>query len=537
MKRKNFFVFPVVVVALAMLLSGCGKKSKSGLNLDYLPVQMSKGDSWSIIDKNGEEVVKEEYPADSKLSTIRDGVYWVYSNEKYQLYSLDNPKKPVTDEEFATATGFHAGVAVVGNPNQQIRIVNAEGKTVATLGKDIKRCYEFTEDGYAIIRNTNDKEGIIDTKGNIVVAPAYADVQRPNEGLFLAKKDDDSKKVLILDMKGQKQGEIDTDKYYLLNEQFNESKIAVRAAGDTDAHTIILDKTGQKLFDIKKSKEEFRAAGYWDGHMVFSSGEEIGVVDDKGEVIIRPKYRTVMNNANGTFTVRKDDKWGVVDTKDETIIDFDYDDTFVMMGDNYLFKDGSSWSLVNKEGKELTSFSNFGIHEDSYAEYVDVSGLTTGVYNFISKGEQAYTPAQLAKEQSLSLDSYHYQRYIENNTDVDGKASVELTTWYENNVAEEQTHQEEVNDGWFTTTRTVSDGWNWSTEIPTRVYAKVTLSDNSIKLDDFYKGLVAKFAEGRTKVSDGVFTKNIKAGGSTVECRTTVEKNYSNIEITLDFIR
>ena len=192
---------------------------------------------------------------------------------------------------------------------------------------------------------------------------------------------------------------------------------------------------------------------------------------------------------------------------------------------------------MNKEGKELTSFSNFGIHEDSYAEYVDVSGLITGVYNFISKGEQAYTPAQLAKEQSLSLDSYHYQRYIENNTDVDGKASVELTTWYENNVAEEQTHQEEVNDGWFTTTRTVSDGWNWSTEIPTRVYAKVTLSDNSIKLDDFCKGLVAKFAEGRTKVSDGVFTKNIKADGSTVECRTTVEKNYSNIEITLDFIR
>lgn len=528
----------VGMLALVLLLAGCGKKSNSELNIDYLAVQMSKGDSWSIIDKDGKEVVKEEYPADSKLSTIYEGVYWVYSNEKYQLYSLDNPKKPVIDEEFATATAFHAGVAVVGNPNQQIRIINTEGKTVATLGKNIKRCYGFTEDGYAIIHNTSDKKGIIDTKGNIVIAPAYAEIENPSEGLFLAKKDDDSKKVLILDIKGQKHGEIDTEKYYILNSRVSEGKIPVRDAVDPEAHTVILDKTGQKLFDIKKAKEGFRAAAYADGYMLFSNGEEVGVVDDKGEVVIRPKYKTVINNANGTFTVKKDDKWGVVDTKDETIIDFDYDSSFFfMMGGNYILKEGSSWSLVNKEGKEITSFAEFSIYDDSYAEYVDVSGLTTGVYNFISKGEQAYTPAQLAKEQSLSLDSYHYQRYIENKVDVDGKASVELTTWYENNVAEEKTHQEEVNDGWFTTTRTVSDGWNWSTEIPTRVCAKVALSDNSIKLDDFYKGLLVKFAEGRTKVSDGVFTKNIKAGGSTVECRTTLEKNYSNIEVTLDFIR
>ena len=535
MKRQLYFT--VSSLLLVALLSGCGKKSNSELNLDYLAVQMSKGGSWSIIDMDGKEVVKEEYSADSKLSTIYDGVYWVYSNEKYQLYNLDNPKQPITDEEFATATGFHAGVAVVGNPNQQIRIVNTKGKTVATLGKDIKRCYAFTEDGYAIIRNTGDKEGIIDTKGNVVIAPAYASIENPREDLFLAKKEGDSKKVFILDMKGQKQGEIDTEKYYILNSRVGEGKIAVRDAGDSDAHTVILDKTGQKLFDIKKAKERFRAAGYYDGYAVFSNGEEIGVVDDKGEVLIRPKYKTVLNNANGTFTAKKDDKWGVVDAKDETIIDFDYDDAFLMMGDNYILKDGSSWSMVNKEGKEVTSFADFSIYDDSYAEYVDVSGLTTGVYNFIIKGEQAYTPAQLAREQSLSLDSYHYQRYIENNIEVDGKANVEFTTWYENNVAEEQTHQEEVNDGWFTSTRTVSDGWKWSTENPTRVYAKVTLSDNSIKLEDFYKGLVAKFAEGRTKVSDGVFTKNIKAGGSTVECRTTVEKNYSNIEVTLDFIR
>jgi hypothetical protein len=206
------------------------------------------------------------------------------------------------------------------------------------------------------------------------------------------------------------------------------------------------------------------------------------------------------------------------------------------MGDNYIFKDGSSWSLVDKNGKEITSFANSDAHADNYVEYVDVSGITASVYNHISKYEAAYTPAQLAKEQSLSLDNYHYQRYIESTFDVDGKAEVELTSWYSDNVAEEQTHQEEVNDGWFTSTRTVSDGWNWSTSIPYIVKGSVKLMDDNINLKDFYKALLAKVAEGRTKVSDNVFTKNIQAGGSTVECRITLEQNYNNIGVSIEFV-
>lgn len=532
--KKHLFTFTVAAFALTMLFSGCGKKTSIG-TFDYLPVQMSKGESWSIIDKDGNVVVKEEYPADSKLSLIYEGAYWVYSNEKYQLYNLDNPKKPVTDEEFASATIFRAGVAVVGNPNQQIRIIDTNGKTIATLSKDIKRCEQFTDEGYAVIHNTNNKEGLIDTKGNIVIAPTYFDLYSPNEGLLIARKEAGDNKALILNVKGEKQGEINLEKYYMLNETISEGKLLVRKADDNDASTVVLNTKGEKLFELKKAKEGYSSSIYLDGYVIFSNGEAIGVADDKGEVVIRPKYRALMNLSNGTFAALKEEKWGIINIDDETIIDFDYGKYAGMMGDNYLMEDGSSWSLIGKDGKEVASFDAIDAHSDSYVEYVDVSSITNGVYNYVSSYESGFTPAQVAKQLSLSIDDCHYQSTIYTEYDADGKAKVELKLWYNSNIAEEQTHEEDVNDGWFTTKRTVSDGWKWSTEIPSSVVATVTLSDVSINLKDFYRGLLAKFAEGRTKVSDNVFTKNIKVGGSTVECRTKVEQNYNSVEIDISF--
>lgn len=519
----------------AILLTGCGKKNKLPFDFDYLAVQMSKGDSWSIIDKNGKEVVKEEYPADARLSRVYEGTYWVYFNEKYQLYNIDNPKKPIVDNEFATATDFHSGVAVVGNPNQQIRIINTDGKIVATLGKDIRLCYAFNDEGYAAIINTDNKHGLIDTKGNIVITPTYACLYTPSDGLVIALKEDGDTKALILDMKGKKKGEINRDKYYLLYNGFREGKIAVRNAGDTDAHTVILDDTGKKLFDIKKAKDGFRSAAYWGGYMPFSNGEAIGVVDDKGEIIIRPKYKEIRNLANGYFFVRKDEKWGVVNADDETVVDFDYKDGVGAMGDNFLMLDVNSYLLIDKNGKEITSFAEASFHANEYAEYVDVTGLTNAAYNHISHYEQGFTPQQLAKELSLSMDDYHYKSYIGSKFSADGKMSIELSSRYESYVVEEQTHQEEFSDGWFTQTRTVSDGWNWSTETPNRISGTITLEDSSINLKDFYKALLEKMTEGRSKVSDNVFTKNIKVNGSTVECRTTLEQNYSTIGIEIVF--
>ena len=253
------------LLASAIMLGSCEKKSDKETNLDYLAVQLSKGESWSIIDKDGKVVVEEEYPQDAVLSIVYDGVYWVKQDGHYQLFSLDDPKKPVSEEEYARATVFGAGVAVVSNPNEQIRFVDTKGKVVTVLDKNIKRCYPFSDEGYAVIVDINNKKGLVDPKGNIKIKPAYDELFRPTDGILMGKRNADDKAWAILNPKGEKLGEISTEKYELSNYRFSEGKIVVKNADDPDGHYIVLDETGKKIFDIKKAKDFSWDAIYKDG--------------------------------------------------------------------------------------------------------------------------------------------------------------------------------------------------------------------------------------------------------------------------------
>ncbi len=161
-----------ILMAAVVILSGCKESNKSD-GLDYLAVRFDTSDSWSIIDKDGRVVVLEEYPSDTHLSSIVDGVYWVYSNGKYQLYNLDNPKIPVNDREYTCATPFKNGVAVVSNPDEPIQIIAKDGNTVATLSEDIVECNYFNSDGLARIKDSQGKDGVINDKGQVIISPKY----------------------------------------------------------------------------------------------------------------------------------------------------------------------------------------------------------------------------------------------------------------------------------------------------------------------------------------------------------------------------
>lgn len=538
---RNMQVLASVIVSVLVFCS-CDKK-KSEYDFDYLAVQMSQGDSWSIIDKDGKEIVKEEYPADSKVSPIFHDVYWVKSDGKYQLFNVKDPKKPVIDEDFTSVTLFRSGVAAVSNPNQQIRIIDTEGKTVATLGKDVKTCSYISDEGYATFSNQDHKWGVIDSRGNVIIKPEYASIISVSDRIALVQRDNSDKTYLILNMKGEKQGEINMDKYELMNSGFHEGKIVVKNTGDDDGPYIILDKTGKKLFDIKKSKAKSWADIYYGEYIVFENGDfKAGVANDKGEVLIRSKYDQLFNRGDGLFYAKKGDKWGVIDVEDNTIIDFDYDDISPRMklGDNFLMRDGNTFSLINKEGKEIVSFDSFGWEEDYQVEYIDMEVLCNSVVNMIEELEKALPISQSVQImfKDLDIDRAHYSSGLNYTYTFDDKVSLELHLKYDNNLAEEKFHTEKEDDGWFTTEKTVSDGWYWSNAIPEEVTGTISVVEEAgISISDFYKILMAKMADGRKKQSDYKFTKTIQTIGRTLRCNTYLKMNNGeNIELQILFL-
>lgn len=539
MKRNNSLWRPACCLMAAMLtLGGCQEKEKPEYSYEYLPVQMSKDESWSIIDKDGKEVVKEEYPADAVLSEISsEGIYWVMQGDKYQLYNLKDPKKPLIDETFTRATKFKAGVAVVSNPNQAIRIIDTDGKTVATLPKNIKRCNEFVEPGYAVFRNSDDKEGILDKHGNIVVPAAYDVMGTPSDGLTFVRKKKDDTKWTVIDMNGKEQFS-GSDEKILPFGNYHEGKIIVCSNYQEvkDRKFSVLDKTGKKLFDIRKAEGGYCGNKYIDGYLVFaSSDDKWGVVDDKGEVVIRAKYDGMAYLGNGMFAAKKGEKCGIVNVKDETVIDFDYDGNGGTMGDNFLMFDGSSIALIGKDGKEITSFHRTFFNSNFYAEYVDVTSIGNSITRALGEMEQTQTADKVARADSLNIDNYRYQSYITRELNVDDKVKSSYYIWFGGYMAEEKTHEEQVNDGWFTYNRTVSDGWQWTNVMPARINGSLKIEDDAIDAKELYKQLCQRLAEGRKKISEGKFSKNVKIGGKTVECLTSLTNGEKSIDFEITF--
>lgn len=524
------------VMLVACMLSGCEQKGNLKKLPEYFAVQMSKGDSWSIIDKDGKVVVKEEYPAEAEISDIYDGVFWVKQDDKYQLFSIENPKKPVIDEEFTSVTTFQGGRSAVANPNYPIRIINPKGETVATLSKDIESCMMFTDDGYALVRNHDYKWGLINADGKEVLKTEYFSITILGEGEVLVTKNVDDKKLLIMDTQGKKLGEIDRQKYDMRSYTLSEGKLLVTLKDEEKGPTIVLDKTGKKLFEIKKAKS---CEGHYEGgYLVIGNGEgNFGIVNDKGEIVIRQKYDGLVNIGNGEFYAKKGDKVGVINASDETIVEFEYEDWGYIMSANYMLHDASGYIIVNKDGKELVSFEEYGsvMFSSYFAQYVDIDGIVDTLVKCIEKYEVAETAAQMAKKYNWDIEQAHHAVYCTMNHRIGTQVNAELKVYFDGNVAEEKFHEEKVNDGWFTTTNMVSDGWQWTNAVPNGIDGDIVPSGLGVSTHDFFEQVLGKLEKGREKQPDGTFKKRVKSGGYVIDVLTKLEEDGEKLHLNMLF--
>lgn len=523
----------IVLTTAVTLLSSC-TENKQSHRLNYLAVQMEKNADWSIIDKDGNEVVKEEYPADVEISQVSDdGSFWVRSGGKYQLFSVEQPKKPLIDEEFTQATDFVDGRAVVGTPNTPIRIIDTKGKVVATLGTNIKRCFCYY-DGYAVILNVDDLLGVIDREGRTVVTPIYQEMKGVSKGLAIVKKKKDDTTWNLINMKGQKTGEINTGKY----KPFRISNGIVVAEGTDNpaGPTIIIDETGKKLFDIKKAPADKNSTSYYkEDFMVFTDADgKKGVVDDKGEIQIRGRYEDMFNIGQGNFAAKKGDNWGVVNAKDETLVDFDFSYYYWdMLGDNFLMRDGNTWSLMNKENKEITSFDNIGGNgHDYWADYVSIGHLVEQTAKMLEKFEQPKTGLDLSKELKLNIDEYHNSNSIIFDDSFNDKISISLKMLFFNNLAEEKTHTVKESDGWFTYDKTISDGWVWRTE-PFSIIEGIIKINKEIDFTSFVTALDKRLKQTHQEISEGEYSRAVNANGKKMSYGLKLEHTAGGLDVTI----
>lgn len=540
----------LMAVAACVFISCGGKKQER--SLEYLPVQMEKDGNWSIVDTDGKVVVDNEYAPEDGISDIYDdGQYWVKSGDKYRLFNISSPKKPITDDEYDGVTDFSEGRAFVSHVGEPIQMIDCKGKVLTTLSKEVKAVKSSFNDGMAIYTDTNDKFGYIGLNGEIAIKAKYDLSYGFNEGYAITYMND---KVAIIDKKGNKTGDVPARHLYAL---FQEGKAAKMNFSD---RLVFVNHKGETVLKPKKEYTSVYggAMGFVDGYCVVQTKDnELAVIDDKGETVIRTgKYKNLLNCGNGIFVAKSNDKYGLIDKDDNKLIDFKYDEYGCRTStDKYIFKDGSSYILVDKDGNEVkgVEFASIAYGITTGVTFTDIKGGVSAIIEPLST-TTGYEPIKgklsapdIAAIYRMKPDSTNFSTDIELPESKAGEWKMVVTLEFNERVTKHNMHMETVDDGWFAHEKMVDDGWSWNPDaMLSAVYLHVNVtgakvSDVSAALD---KALVAK---GFKAVGDAPIYEAKRANGkyihisiredsskSTITLVCNPNSNYSEEEVDYD---
>lgn len=473
------------------LLSACNSHdgSEAKYHLNYLAVQKDKGAHWSIIDGDGATIVKEEYAPDNSISRISDdGLYWVQSGGKFMLYSVKQPKHPVSQREFDAAHDFlHSHTFAIEKAGKQIELIDKKGKTIKLLPKNVFRVYPFHE-GMAQYMDVNGKWGYIDIDGDIKIKAKYDIVNNFSEGYAIVKEDKDGD-YSVINAQGKIVGVIKADKYSAYS-LFQEGLVCCDKKGDNNL--LFLDKKGAEAVTVSR-KVSGHSSGFFNGLAVLTDwqdGVNYGIIDKQGNFVVRMgKYDNLLYTGDGYYIAEKDDKYGIIDGKDNEIVEFRYTGGFgVMLGDNFIMSDGKGGLLVDKDGNEVRGSDFAGIMMQEYnfpLNFYDLDALAVKVANLYSyKGYEPLpgigSAEAIAKQLNVKMEDCKWLDKFKHKV-KSGVCDITTEICLDRFATKTKYRTVKVNDGWFEYNQQVEDGLMWNNDAKvTRIRTIVSLTDPSM---------------------------------------------------------
>jgi hypothetical protein len=105
---------------------------------------------------------------------------------------------------------------------------------------------------------------------------------------------------------------------------------------------------------IKAKSDWTNVTKFINGYASFVEDREWGLINKKGETIIRNKYNSPLLFFNGLASIRDDGKIGFINTDRDEIIEPDFEDIALpFIKNNAIVKDGNDYIFINKKGKTI----------------------------------------------------------------------------------------------------------------------------------------------------------------------------------------
>ena len=382
------YLLLILVLVFISLLSSCQKEESVA---EYIPFRSEKDGKWGFINLDGDVLLEDEFKSEPTI--VSNDRFFAKNKAGYwEMYIADKKARQI-GKEYVQAGAFIEDVAPVVEKGRAIDFIDKNGKVKFTLGNvdgvAITSCRNFI-DGVAIFK-CGGYYGAIDASGNVVIKPDYLALEPAKDGKLVGihskyKETEDRAKVKItvLDTSGKVLSEFALDRILESLDYFSDGVLAV-AKKDTDGNNywgLINDKGEWVLHASHKIRA---IKGMRNGKFIFSDGEECGLMDFNGEVLIRPKYSDIkFTGANQLFVLDDhiDPQWKLITEEEDVISPNEFDEVYPLLGDKYFVKDdGDSWIIVDDKGKEVKT--KVDIYEFSYnqgdtefeSQYLDLTSF------------------------------------------------------------------------------------------------------------------------------------------------------------------
>lgn len=355
------------LLAISLLcMTSCGSNSSSNQSfpeVEAVPYLETEGGRYGFIStSSGEILCSDEIKVDAlagNLSPVVNGVFKVPTTDGYEYYTNTEKPEKISSGHYMRG-GFYTEscIPVVTEQGKTISLIDIKGNEIAKLGEDIICVNSYFSDGLMLFKNSENKYGYIDNKGKIAIPVKFTYAQPFNEGIAVVSNSDadkTSKEFFIIGTKGETVTELKYDNLDMSVPMFFDGALV---CGNR-----VIGKDGKLLFRTP-SKWDY-ISQYNEGYASFREDDSFGVIDKKGEVVIRAKYDYPLTKMRNSFITIKnaptsDEDYyyniAFIDNAGEQINEIEKVSSHSILSDNLVaIYDGNGYYLCDGDGKPINN--------------------------------------------------------------------------------------------------------------------------------------------------------------------------------------
>lgn len=328
-------VIIMFVVGIKELLKDKGNTKQKTFVTGYYTIY--ENGKWGVIDTKQNTIIEPSYDEMIIIPDNSKPVFIVTLNANYETGSFET--KVLDNNNNEIFTNYNKVEAIYNQDKsnnlwyESMLKVQKDGKygLINLDGKEILPC-EYDEIKPILgIKNIvltvkDEKQGIVDNTGNIVVKNEYAQITTLTdkyENGFIIKADNG------------KYGVVGTNGKLVIEAKYDEIK----------------NVYGNKMYVVKE-------------------GSSWKIVDEEANTYLQDKFDDIKEINIDKIVAKKDNKYGIISINGETVIDFTYDDLKFIYTDTYIAKKDNKYGIIDINNEEKLAFNYTYIKYETEADFI-----------------------------------------------------------------------------------------------------------------------------------------------------------------------